>query len=104
MASGTLLNVVCHPPSARVVAQMKNILALHTSKKYTLLYSIVPQKRLSCSSIPYIRNPIMIETTPTSIKANETVLNLPGSCRLYLIDEAIFFFYYLINCCIPYLG
>src|SRR4030095_251760 len=95
MASGTLLKEVCQPPSASVVAQMKNIAKFVILRKKILLKRIVPQKRLSCSPIPYITNPMIIETTPTSINANVTVLYLLGNSKRYLIEEAILSFLFL---------
>ena len=43
IASVTLRKVICHPPIASVVAQMKNMAAFTTSRKYTLLCRRVDQ-------------------------------------------------------------
>src|SRR5205085_8411185 len=95
IASGTLRKVICHPPCANVVTQMKNILALQINRKKTLLYINVPQKiACSCWSLlsPFVISPIRKARMPTPINPIDQVLLCPDTSNCSLIDDILKYF------------
>src|SRR5688500_3426666 len=96
IASATLLNDICQPPQARVVAQIKNMAAFTTNKKYTLFCKSEPQNlALSCCAsavwplvAPCVINNIITDIIPIAINTIAVVLYLFGirNCSLIAIS------------------
>lgn len=92
MASGTRLKATCHPPWAKVVTHIKNILALQINKKNILLYNNVPQNIACwCSSLlsPLVMKPIMKASNPAPINPIDQVLILPENSNCCSLIDAI---------------
>ena len=76
IASGTLFKATCHPPIAKVVIPIKNMLALVIIKKNTLFCNSTAQNRVlfifspwaACSNGWNIINPYSNAITPAPIR------------------------------------